>query len=538
MREKYIKDQERKLKSGGIDRRQFIKSVVAAGVAVPTALAIVDKVTAATPKKGGTFNQCFASGSTNNTLDPMTNEGSAGMLNVNWTWGSNLTEVLEDGSLTGELAESMETADGKTWVFKLRKDVEFHNGKTLSADDVIGSINRHRGEDTTSAIKSLISPVKEIRKDDDNTVVMELEAANVDFPWVLSDYHAVIMPVDGDGNVMVGDGIGTGGYIVENFDPGVSSNFKRNPNYWKDGRAHFDRVENIVVLDSAARQSALLAGAIDAMNDVDLKTVSLLERAPDINILEVTSTQHRALAMRLDTPPFDNYDLRMALKLACKRQELVDKILLGHGQVGNDTDISPSQEFYNTELPQREFDPDKAKHHLKKADMEGIELELHASNAALAGSIEVAQLMQASCAEVGIKVNVNRQPDDGFWSNVWNQKGIGFVTTYWSGRSTNDWMFSACCVEDSSWNESAWKGTEAADKFNALIVQARAELDKDKRREMYWECQRLQNDDGGSLVWGYTSLVHALNKRIGHADKIASNWQLDGARSAERWWIA
>ena len=112
------------------------------------------------------------------------------------------------------------------------------------------------------------------------------------------------------------------------------------------------------------------------------------------------------------------------------------------------------------------------------------------------------------------------------------------VTTYWAGRPTNDWMFSTCCVEGSSWNETAWKGTESSDKFNKLVIAARSELDQNKRREMYWECQRLQNDDGGSLVWGFTNLVHAINKKIAHPQQVASNWAMDGSKSAERWWIA
>ena len=133
----------------------------------------------------------------------------------------------------------------------------FTTVKTFNADDVIGSINRHRGEESGSAIKSLMAAIKEIRKDDDHTVVIELDAPNSDFPWVLSDYHAIIMPVGKDGAVDVGKGIGTGGYIVENFDPGVRSSLKRNPNYWKEGRAHFDEIENLIILDGAARQNSI-----------------------------------------------------------------------------------------------------------------------------------------------------------------------------------------------------------------------------------------------------------------------------------------
>ena len=99
-------------------------------------------------------------------------------------------------------------------------------------------------------------------------------------------------------------------------------------------------------------------------------------------------------------------------------------------------------------------------------------------------------------------------------------------------------MFSTCCVEESSWNDTAWKGTPDSARFNELVKAARSELNKDKRREMYWEAQKLHNEDGGALIWCFTNLVHGLNAKVGHPEKIASNWQMDGARAAERWWFA
>ncbi len=429
MRDKFINTQQGKFVTGAINRRQFMSSMVAAGITIPAALSMADAAQAATPKQGGILRQAFATGSTNNSLDPMTNEGSNAMININYTWGDNLTEVQSDGTLKGELAESIETDDAKTWKFNLRKGVEFHNGKTFNADDVIASINRHRGEESASAIKSLIAQIKSMRKEGDYVVIMELEAPNADFPWVLSDYHAVILPVGSDGEINVGNGIGTGGYILEKFEPGVRALFKRNPNYWKEGRAHFDQIESLILLDPTSRQAALLNDDIDAVDHVDLKTVNLLEQAPHLKILETASTQHSNTIMRLDTPPYDNVDLRLAIKYGVKRQELVDKVFRGHGSLGNDHDISPTQEFYNTELPQREFDADKAKYHLKKSGYGDAKLELLASNAAFEGATDSAQLIQGSLGSIGLDVTVKNLPNDGFWANVWNKQGKGWVTT-------------------------------------------------------------------------------------------------------------
>lgn len=538
MRDDDIKWELSRFSGGKISRRQFVTTLVGAGISLPAALSLSNTALAATPKKGGRLRQGFSAGSTTETLDALRSTGAVVEISNNWCWGSNLTEVQPDGSIAPELAESIEsTPNARTWRFKLRKGVEWHNGKSLTPEDVIDSINRHRGEESESAIKSLFTSVVDVRRDGD-TVVFELDSPNADFPYILSDYHAVIMASNGDGTVDTASGNGTGPYVLESYNPGVRALFKRNPNYFKPDRAHFDEVESLVLIDPAARQSALITGEVDVIDSVTPKTASRLARVDGLKIQEVTGTQHRTMVMRLDTAPFDNFDLRMALKLSVKRQEMIDKIEGGHGVIGNDHHISPSQLYYNSELPQREYDPDKARYHLKKAGLQGVNVELLASPAALNGATDAAVLLQASAKPVGINVEVKRVPSDGFWSNVWNQPGNGFVTSYWGGRPTNDWMFSSCCVADSSWNDTVWRNTSASDRFNQLIVAARSELDTGKRKDMYWECQRLLHEDGGVIVWGFTNYLHGLSSKVMHPETIAGNWTLDGCKSAERWWFA
>ena len=338
-KETYLKRQAALLTAGQIDRRQFIMGALAAGVILPSAMTMADTAMAMA-NKGGTLKFGKRHGSTTDSLDPGTYENGF-MTQTGYMFGNHLTEVGEDGKLRPELAESIEASDDATmWTFKLRSGVEFHNGKALTGEDVVASFNHHRGEDTKSAAKGLLSAVTDI-KADGNNVTFTLEAPNADFPYIVSDYHIVIMP-SADGKVDATAGIGTGPYIIENFEPGVRVIGKRNPNYFKENAAHADSVELISLLDVTARQNALMNGEVHAIDGVDPKTVALLGRNPNIEILERTGTLHYTFPMRVSIAPFDNYDLRMALKLAVNRQELVDKILLGHGAVGNDTPISPA----------------------------------------------------------------------------------------------------------------------------------------------------------------------------------------------------
>ena len=445
---------------------------------------------------------------------------------------NNLVEVDHTGSLVPELAESYASDDAVTWVFRLRPGVEFHNGKTLAPEDVIASINHHRGPDSKSAVGGLVNQIKDIRADG-NSVVFELNAANADFPYVMSDYHLLILP-SSDGAIDPNAGIGTGGYAIQNYEPGVRLQATRFANYWKEGRAHFDEVELISIIDATARQNAVMNGDVDAIDRVDPKTVALLGRVPTLDILERTSTLHYTFPMRADAAPFDNNDLRMAIKYATNRQELVDKVLLGHGALGNDHPISTANR-YHADVPQREFDPEKARFHYEKSGHSGA-LQLSASDAAFAGAVDAAQLIAASAAQAGIEIEVVREPNDGYWSNVWNKKP--WCASYWSGRPTEDWMFSSAYTNDTEWNETAWKSGESADRFNAIVIEARAELDDSKRRELYFEAQQIISDEGGALIPMFANHIAAVSKGIAHSDDVAANWELDGAKAPERWWRA
>jgi len=449
-------DQLSKLYSQGkVSRRTFMQGVTALGLTISAASVLAVKAEAATPKKGGSLRFGLGHGSTTDSLDPATFENGFTTM-IGYLIANHLTEVGPDGKLRPELAESVEASDdAATWRFKLRKGVTFHNGKALTTQDVIDSFNHHRGEASKSAAKGLLTSVKDISADGD-TVVFVLDDGNADFSYIVSDYHFAIRPSNGDGTIDWASGIGTGGYVLKNFEPGVRAEGTRYDAYWKQDAGHVDSVTLLSIVDATARQNALMNGEVDVIDRVDPKTVHLLAKVPTINIVESTGTLHYTFPMRLDTKPFESYDLRMALKLSVKRQEMVDKILLGHGVVGNDTPISVANQYHNDDLAQREFDPEKAAFHYKKSGHSGP-IQLSASDAAFAGAVDAAQLLKASAAEAGIDVEVVREPNDGYWSNVWNKKG--WCACYWGGRPTEDWMFSAAYTDDTEWNDTAWKGT-------------------------------------------------------------------------------
>jgi len=526
-----LKQLARDALSGKVSRRRFMEGSMALGLTVSGAsLLWSERVEAETPKKGGTYRVGLHDGNTTDSLDPGTTE-SVYMIQMNHAFRSYLTEITNTNDVGPDAAASWEaTPDAKTWTFNLQKGMEFHDGKPFTAKDAVASLNFHRGEDSKSAAKALLTDVADIRADGDQTVVIEMKSGNADLPYLLSDYHLVMMSADADGKVDANSPNGTGPYKIEKHDAGVGSELVKHANYHKSDEAHFDGIKMLVINDVNARQTALGTGDIDAITEPDLKTLHLLARNPQIEIDEVASGAHVTIPMFCDTAPFDNVDVRLALKYAIDREEIVNKIVFNHGSIGNDNPIGPSLPYW-ADLPQRAFDPDKAKHHLKKAGAEGLSVQLSTSEAAYTGAVDAALLFQASAAKAGITIDVVREPSDGYWSNVWLKKP--FVMVQWGARPTPDVMFSLAYKDDAEWNESHWKNPE----FNKLLLEAKAELDQERRTEMYRRMQELCHDDGGTIVPYFRNRVGARRKNLRHGPNIAGNWELDGARSYQRWWF-
>ncbi len=512
-----------------ISRRRFLAGASALGLSAalsPTLLPTSAR--AATPKEGGRFRQALSGGSTTDSLDPATIT-DAMVQNINWQLRNCLVEIDAKGEPIPELAESWEsTPNAAKWTFKIRKGVEFHNGKTLDAEDVIFSINHHRGKDSKSAAKGLMTQIKDIRADGKNVVVFELSGGNADFPYILSDYHLTIVP---KGTTDFEKGMGTGGYTLVKHEPGVRAMTKKNPNYWKSGRAHFAEIETIGIADYNARANALTTGQADYINRCDVKTVHLLAKAPGIAIIRVTGTRHFTFPMRCDLAPFKDNNVRLALKYAINREQMLKLILRNYGRLGNDHPIAPTQRYFAASLPQRHYDPDKAKFYMKKAGIGKHTFELHAADAAFGGAVDAAVLYREGAAKAGIEIKVVREPNDGYWSNVWMKKP--WCACFWGGRSTPDWMFSTAYTADAKWNDTFWKN----DRFNQLVIAARAELDQKKRAEMYFECQKILNEQGGVVIPIFADYVEAATTKVAHGP-VGSNWDSDGQRNGERWWFS
>ena len=517
-------------REGKISRRSFMNYSLAAGMTTSAATGLWGTSARAEPKRGGKYRVAQHDGNTSDQHDP-----GQYATNFEITYGHTvrayLTMINPDGSLGGDVAKEWSaTPDATEWTFVLNERATFHDGNKVTAKDVVASLNHHRGESSTSAAKALLSSVEDITDNGDGSVTLKMDAPNADLPWIMPDYHLTIVPANEDGTANWQSGMGCGPYKVAELEFGVGARFVRHEEWHGEG-AYFDEIEILIINDPNARQTALITSEVDACSLLESKTLSLLERDPNIEIDNVPSAQCATMPMHCDTAPFDNNDVRMALKLSINREELIEKITFGAATVGNDFHHSPAMPYFPEGIPQREYDPDKAKWHLQQAGMEGLEVDFSTADSITTGAVDMAVLYAEQAKAAGIKINVVREPNDGYWSDVWLVKPWCMVV--WGARPTPDVMYSLAYKDDAAWNESRWQNA----RFNELLLQAKAELDDAKRAEMYREMALIARDEGGSIIPYFPNFIYGRRSNVKHSGQLSPAWQMDGYRHASRWWF-
>ncbi|MFK7944685.1 MAG: ABC transporter substrate-binding protein, partial [Paracoccaceae bacterium] len=319
---------QRILRDPKATRRDFMVGATALGLTATAASGLWTSAYASTPKKGGHFKLGLLGGNTSDSLDGATYLDTV-MICTARACRDSLVEVGQDNTAQPGLAESWEaSADAKTWRFTIRSGVEFSNGKSLTTEDVINSVNTHRGEDSKSGAKGVFAGIEDV-KADGNVVEFTLKDGNADFPFLLTDYHMNVVPtVDGKADVLSMHG--TGLYQLEEFDAGIRIAMKRAPNAWQQDKfGFFDSAEIIVISDGTARQNAVLTQSVDAINRPDLRSMDVVKRVPNLAIQDVPSNLMFTMPMSTDVKPFDDNNVCMANKHGTNHEELRQKSLFG-----------------------------------------------------------------------------------------------------------------------------------------------------------------------------------------------------------------
>jgi peptide/nickel transport system substrate-binding protein len=462
------------------------------------------------PKRGGHLRVGIVGNGSGETLDPLTR--SLGEVDVARTRAifEKLTDFDKTGKIVNQIAQEFSSNNDATlWKVKIRKDVFFHDGAQLTADDVVYSLrfildpaNRARQR---SALAHL-NPAK-IRRLDQFTVELGLDAP----------YATVPVPFSSNGTSIIKDGtrkeqlesppIGTGPFKFQSWTRGERSLFVRNDNHRIHNGPYVDQLEIISITDNTARVNALMGGQIDVLGALPFEFARSLAKNKKFVVLNVRGATVIPFTMYVDTPPFDDGRVRHAFRYMVDRNQLVKNALLGFGHIGNDL-FAPIDPLYAHEIPQIPYDPERAKALLKAAGQSKLSVTLTTAELA-PGFVEAATLLVEQAKKVGVTIKLEVAPTAEFFNSYWLNPSKPFNSSQWGYRTLEN-QVATCLRSFSPSNETHWK-RKAFDQF---VDDARQEVNPRKRRDYWVRAQRYLWNQGGYIIWAFPNNVDAYAARV------------------------
>jgi peptide/nickel transport system substrate-binding protein len=492
-----------------LSRRDFLKGTAGAALAGVVPLGVAGRAAPAVEKAkpGGRLRIGVIGGGTAESFDPgkVGLSADAGYARAVGVY-DRLVEIRPD--LSGydlSLAESFESNPRATvWTIRLRPGVTFHDGKPLTADDVIYTIKRAAGDPSNGAyIFTKSFNVKGIKKLDRRTIRLPLTRPIAGLQQYF--FTAYGMSIVQDGATNFKKPIGTGAFMFDSFKVGQSSVMKKNPNYWQTGKPLLDELEINSLMDPNARLNALRSGAVDAISFVPFPDARRLLKGGDIRLLISDAPSHVYFTMRVDRKPFDNNDVRQAMRLIADRKALVDTVNVGFGSLGNDIRF-PKTKFYDNRLPQREQDIDRAKFLLKRAGMSGLKVTLFASDWG-PGMLNSATVFAEQAKAADVQITIDNTAGNNYLANKYMKVVFGqsFATPF-----PIPVMYSLQLVTGGIWNETHWNRSS----YDKLVAAAQGEQNEAKARDLWFEAQKIVWQQGGDLIWGTTPFIDGLAKNV------------------------
>jgi peptide/nickel transport system substrate-binding protein len=500
----------------GMTRQDILRRAAALGIVVTSGTfgPLTEAAFGSTQiKRGGTFRQATAGGTTD-FIDGQHIVAKSDIVRLVATFDA-LARFDEKGKIQLHLAEELKAEKANQYLIRVRKGVEFHNGKTLTIDDVIYSIKRTKNPKLKLFGNAAFGAIdlNGIKKLDKWTCRLKLSRPDVTLMEAFAQYFQGVVPKGYQPNA-VGKGplqyIGTGPFKVKSFTPGRESVHVKNENYWIDGQPYLSEVRIINFPSDAAKVNALLSGQVEAMADVPFAQVPVV-KGRGKKILVSPTGAWTPLCMRVDTPPFDDVRVRRAFRLLINRPQVIQQGLSGYGFVGNDI-YSPFDPAYaGDEFPQRKYDPEQAKSLLKQAGHDSLSVELVTSPADT-GMVEGATIFAQNAKAGGVNVTV-RNVDGG---TIYGDQYLKwpFSADYWG---TRNYLLQAATgvLKTAPFNETHWDAYSGYSKFEALYRQALGTVDNKKRAQIIKEMQRIEYNDGGLIVWGFKSLTDGYSAKVG-----------------------
>ncbi len=436
---------------------------------------------------------------------------------------NRLVDVDDNFNVIPELATEWSVSDdGLTWTFKLREGVKFHSGKDFTSADVVYSFKRLLDPALGSGAQAVLEFLDPngIAAPDPYTVTFTTQKPVVVLPVLISNKFTNIVPDGATHEALRLKADGTGPFMQEQFEPNAPVRIlRKNPNYWNPGQPKAECLKITVAQEPVAAVSALKAGQVDLVLNVDPSVIPALKDDPSVTLLETGASNSMTISMWVDTPPFDNPKVREAMKAVVDRQAMIDTVLLGYGEPGADNPVPlTNSASFVTEAPKQDID--KAKALLAEAGHpDGLSFDLYTAEG-VPGMVRMAQVYAEMAKPAGFNINVVVTPAESFWDDVWLQKSI--VTSAWSMRPPGEGL-AVAYTQNAKWKETHWERPD----YDALLLKANTTVDEAERTKLYQQAGEMLAKEGGVILPMFVHQVLALRKGCSGYTPLAQNFNLN-----------
>ncbi|MYR07994.1 peptide ABC transporter substrate-binding protein [Gordonia sp. SID5947] len=484
-----------------------------------------------TPRRGGSLKVGLVGGGSSETIDAQVYYSR-----IDGTRLAQLYEPLmqlkpDATGYENVLAESVEpNATGDEWTIRVKDGIEFHNGKTLDAEDVRFTFGRIKASTAggSQLFKTLIDD-NSYQMLDKRTLRFRTRQPFFPVPDMLNDFTARVVPVGYDPLKPVG----TGPFRFGSFTAGRESVFPRFDNYRIEGRPYVDEVRILSFPDSTALVNSMMSGQIDAIEAVSLSAVPQLSQNPEVLVLRgVNPDQWIPVFMRVDLEPFTDPRVREAMKLLVDRDQMVKQVFGGHGEIENDYQLVYPGLYGDPGIPQRSLDVDKAKSLLKAAGHEGFQVEL-VTAPFVAEAIGTAEVFAAQAKAAGVDVRV-RQLDTGqFYSGDASNRNLS--SDYWTRLSYYAQADTTLAPPPGvPFNETHFADKDWAQAWSVALSSP----DEAKRRQAVHDCMRLEWERGGYINWGAQYVFDAVSTDLSGIGETAQSASLGMHNFRDTYFVA
>lgn len=517
---------------GRLNRREFIRRATVLGMSLPLASLLTACSSPESepssgdprqPQTGGTIRT--AARFPEDDLNPLTTQSDLGKVNASQV-GDFLAWSNENLELEPRIAESWEpNEDASVWTFQIREGVVFHDGSQLSARDVAETFIRLSDPEMQSQALAIFAGILSpdgIRVRDERAVEFSLEGPNGNFPYLVSsdNYSAIVQPAQYPEDWETSF-TGTGPWKLERFDRNAGILLRRNDEYWDRDRIPLaDRHEIRFFGGIQGEIVALQAGEVDLVVNFPATGGEGLLNDPAINVLELPSAQHPEIHMRTDQEPFQDKRVRQAMALLLDRSALVEGLLNGKGDLGNDSPFAPAYPSTDETVPQREQNIEEAKQLLAAAGKdEGFSVPLYGPRVEEVQDLAV--LVQNAGKEAGINLTPQTFDEVTYFDDYWLDSQMG-ITKYLHRGVPNVYLHSALSSEG-PWNAAHFKNED----FDKLVADYTAAVDVGAQRTLARQIGELLLEETPLIIPYFTHNLAAAHESLGGEVRVTATYQCD-----------